>query len=67
MGKLYKHFKGGIYKLLYISTHSETQEKLVVYRSLKDNKVYARPYSMFFEDVTPGIKRFTPIKLKRKP
>lgn len=55
MGKLYKHFKGGIYK------------KLVVYRSLKDNKVYARPYSMFFEDVTPGIKRFTPIKLKRKP
>lgn len=30
-----------------------------------ENKVYARPYSMFFEDVAPGIKRFTLIKLKR--
>lgn len=65
MSKIYKHFKGGLYKLLYIATHSETQEKLVIYRSLRDNKIYARPYSMFFGYVAPGVKRFKLIKRNR--
>lgn len=46
----YKHFKGGIYDLLYIAEHSETQERLVVYKNA-EGKVYVRPYDMFFSKV----------------
>ena len=30
----YRHFKGKEYEVLYIATHSETREKMVVYRAL---------------------------------
>ena len=32
-GKYYRHFKGNIYRVLYIAKHSETLEDIVVYNS----------------------------------
>lgn len=48
----YKHFKGGLYKVISIAKHSETLEKMVVYRSLKDeDQLWVRPLEMFKEKV----------------
>lgn len=57
--KLYKHFKGGIYKYLCTATNSETLEEMIIYQSLKDGKLWVRPSKMFSEEVSPGVKRFT--------
>ena len=50
-GGLYRHFKGGIYRLTDIATHTETGEQLVIYMNMDTRKVYARPYEMFVSKV----------------
>lgn len=49
LGK-YRHFKGNLYEVLDIATHSETLENYVVYRALYGEKgLWIRPKDMFFE------------------
>lgn len=48
---IYRHFKGGLYRVLCIALHTETQEELVVYQSLANDKLFARPYDMFMSEV----------------
>ena len=49
---IYKHFKGDYYLVEEIAIHSETNEKMVVYRKLyEDASLYVRPYEMFLEKV----------------
>lgn len=49
---IYRHFKGGMYCVLTTATHTETEEELVVYRSLEDSsKIWIRPVSMWCEKV----------------
>ena len=50
---IYEHFKGNKYELLEIATHSETLEKMVVYKALYgEGGVWVRPLSMWDEMVS---------------
>ncbi|MFW6285953.1 MAG: DUF1653 domain-containing protein [Nanoarchaeota archaeon] len=52
LGK-YKHYKGNHYEVIGVARHSETLEKLVIYKALYESKqfgnqsLWARPLSMF--------------------
>ena len=62
LGK-YRHFKGNEYEVLAIANHSETDEKMVVYKALYgDGEIWVRPLSMWEEIITrdgKSFKRFT--------
>ena len=46
---VYKHFKGDLYIVEDICEHSETSEKMVLYRALYgEGKLYVRPLKMFW-------------------
>lgn len=66
-GEKYKHYKGGTYDVITLATHSETQEKMVVYQSVNFGSIFVRPLSMWNDDVQNPesgatiIKRFTKI------
>ena len=48
----YRHYKGKEYEVIDIARHSETLEKLVVYRALYgDHDLWARPLEMFVENI----------------
>ena len=50
---IYQHYKGPLYQVLHVATHSETQEKLVVYQCLYgDYSLWVRPLEMFTESIT---------------
>lgn len=50
---IYQHYKGQLYQVLHVATHSETQEKLVVYQCLYgDYSLWVRPVDMFTESIT---------------
>ena len=70
VGKRYRHYKGKEYTVLAVANHSETLEKLVIYRAEYDmedfgpNSIWARPQEMFEGKVTVDgeeIDRFTAI------
>ena len=48
----YRHYKGNLYEVLDVATHSETEEQLVVYRALYGERgLWVRPLAMFSETV----------------
>ncbi|MFT5033017.1 MAG: hypothetical protein ACI89D_001111 [Bermanella sp.] len=61
----YRHYKGGEYEVIGVARHSETGERLVVYRPLYgEGALWVRPLSMFLESVTvagENIPRFRSI------
>ena len=63
---LYKHYKGNNYQVLDTVTHSETMEKLVLYKPLYgEGALWVRPFDMFTESVTIGdmtVPRFALVK-----
>lgn len=51
---LYKHYKGNVYEVIGIASHSETLEEMVVYKAtyqLEGENLWVRPLSMFLETV----------------
>ena len=60
IGKIYRHYKGNIYKIIGLGKHSETCEDMVVYQSVKTGEIWIRPKSMWNEVVDGnGTLRFT--------
>ena len=59
----YQHYKGNLYDVIDVATHSETEEKLVVYRPLYgEMNLWVRPLEMFCEEVNYKglhVKRFS--------
>lgn len=48
----YQHYKGGEYTVIGVARHSETDERLVVYRPLYgEGALWVRPLDMFLETV----------------
>jgi hypothetical protein len=58
----YKHYKGKFYEVLETAIHSETLERMVVYRALYDSpgygkdQLWVRPEKMFGEKVVVAGK-----------
>ena len=48
---LYQHYKGGIYKVLFLSKHTETGEVLVNYKSLLFGSYHSRPLENWNEAI----------------
>lgn len=48
----YRHYKGQFYQVIGVARHSETEEELVVYRTLYGERgLWVRPKAMFLEQV----------------
>lgn len=63
---IYRHFKTGQdYQLMGQGTHTETKEKVAVYKALySPYEWFIRPWNMFFEFVeheTKKVPRFTKV------
>ena len=71
-GKMFRHFKGDLYLLIDIAEHTETREKMVIYKALYGTcGIYARPINMFLSEVDkikyPNVTqkyRFEPVIIK---
>jgi len=64
-GDLVKHYKGGLYRYLYTATHTENNEKMVVYQSVDDRTIWCRPAHLFFGTVDVhghSVFRFRPYR-----
>lgn len=56
---IYKHYKGDLYLVEDIAYHSETGEKMVIYRALYgDNRLWCRPYDMFLDEVNKNNQKY---------
>lgn len=67
--KMYRHFKGGHYEYLMEAASTDTGENLVIYRSLRDGKIWARRSVEFYENITVDgrlIPRFQRIPFDAK-
>ena len=68
IGKTYRHFKGNMYKVLYIVYDSEESnakeyKKVVIYQALYGDRLkWARPYEMFNSEV--DHKKYPDVKQK---
>ncbi len=60
---IYKHYKGGFYKVIGIARHENTEEEMVVYRSISrglengEGPLWVRPIDQFTEIVEAKEKR----------
>jgi len=63
---LYQHYKGNIYLVLGFATHTETGERLVLYKGIKEslcNDYWVRPLNMWFDEIEEGIFRFSEVEM----
>lgn len=59
VGRVYRHYKGDYYLVIDIARHSETDEKMVVYRGLyEDGPLWCRPYDLFVDEVNKNGQKY---------
>ena len=64
VGREFRHFKGGHYRLEGFAKDSETLEEMVVYRALYgEHGLWVRPAKMFFETVEREGKKMMRFEL----
>lgn len=56
----HRHYKGGLYRVLFEAIHTETEESMTVYQT-PDGRNWVRPAAMFNDTLPDGRRRFTPI------
>lgn len=63
VGGLYRHFKGELYRVEGLATHTESGDLLVIYKSATHDGTltWARPLDMFCETIN-GKPRFEEVK-----
>lgn len=61
-GDIVRHYKGNKYIIIAEAMHTETNEPLIIYKNLKNNKVWARPKVMFNDYINDNTRRFALIK-----
>jgi len=59
----YRHYKGGLYTVLFMSTHSETGEVLVNYQSYLFGSYHSRPLDSWNETVSTKAGRMKRFKI----
>lgn len=63
-GRVYQHYKGDYYLVVDVACHTETDEKMVIYRALYgDGVLYCRPWDSFTGTTTDGRTRFQLLSL----
>ena len=59
----YRHYKGNEYEVIGEGRHTETEERVVIYKGLYEPyDIWVRPYDMFFDTVEVDgniVSRFT--------
>ena len=56
----HRHYKGGLYRVIGVARHSETEEAMIVYEHLwpHDRGLWVRPAEMFNGTLEDGTPRF---------
>ncbi len=56
---LYRHYKGGLYRALFLATNEADLQPLVVYMSLDSGNIMVRPLANWEElvEVRPNLQR----------
>lgn len=57
VGRIYRHYKGGIYRVLDLPEHTETRDVMVYYEH-ENGRTYARPRYVWESDASDGNERF---------
>jgi hypothetical protein len=67
-GEIWQHYKGGQYEIVAMCNHTDTDEILVIYKSLSFGGFHARPYSEWHDAVKidngPG-DRYTTYRFRK--
>lgn len=64
MGKCgWQHYKGGVYTVITLGKDEASGEDVVIYRhdGEPEGTVWVRRLSVWTEEVSPGVLRFTPL------
>jgi len=61
----WQHYKGGQYEIVCMCNHTDTNEVLVIYKSLSFGGWHARPYSEWYEQVGEDKYNFPIIRFHR--
>lgn len=54
-GEIWQHYKGGQYEIVCMCNHTDTNEVLVIYRSLSFGGWHARPFSEWHDKINTEL------------